>query len=321
MEQAADTRRPQLPFRNGSPISFAQSGVGPTAASQTLDSHNSVHLLPGVLQSRETLSVCTSEPEIDKDANPDPLSFAFSPGSLAPPPPPPSGAFRYRECLRNHAASVGGNVTDGCCEFMPSGDDGTQESLKCAACKCHRNFHRKDFEDSHGSRGLTPRLLLPPPRARYTVVSPTPVNMAYGGTDQSSSEDIDGTTVGMARPEYAAGSAAVRGFTTKKRNRTKFTREQKEKMWEFAERLGWRMQRPNDEDVDGFCTSIGVRRQVFKVWMHNNKNSNSNAKVISYDLAARIQQLPGSDLELGQVVGHNAGAGPAGDEHAVPSSE
>lgn len=53
---------------------------------------------------------------------------------------------KYKECLKNHAASIGGNATDGCGEFMPSGPDGTIEALKCSACGCHRNFHRKEVE-------------------------------------------------------------------------------------------------------------------------------------------------------------------------------
>src|SRR5690606_5290504 len=57
---------------------------------------------------------------------------------------------RYRECLKNHAASVGGNVYDGCGEFMPSGEEGTIEALRCVACDCHRNFHRK-VNDGVGS--------------------------------------------------------------------------------------------------------------------------------------------------------------------------
>nr|XP_009630983.1 zinc-finger homeodomain protein 3-like [Nicotiana tomentosiformis] len=51
---------------------------------------------------------------------------------------------RYRECLKNHAASIGGNVTDGYGEFMPYGEEGTLEALKCASYNCHRNFHRKE---------------------------------------------------------------------------------------------------------------------------------------------------------------------------------
>ncbi|KAK1265909.1 ZF-HD homeobox protein [Acorus gramineus] len=58
---------------------------------------------------------------------------------LTPPPPP---AVRYRECMRNHAASIGGHAFDGCGEFIGGGNGGSH--LKCAACGCHRNFHRKE---------------------------------------------------------------------------------------------------------------------------------------------------------------------------------
>ncbi|VVB05284.1 unnamed protein product [Arabis nemorensis] len=53
-------------------------------------------------------------------------------------------ASKYRECQKNHAALTGGHVVDGCCEFMAGGEEGTLGSLKCAACNCHRSFHRKE---------------------------------------------------------------------------------------------------------------------------------------------------------------------------------
>ncbi|PHU25502.1 Mini zinc finger protein 1 [Capsicum chinense] len=53
---------------------------------------------------------------------------------------------RYKECQKNHAASVGGYAVDGCREFMPSGDEGTDSAFICAACGCHRNFHRREVE-------------------------------------------------------------------------------------------------------------------------------------------------------------------------------
>eukprot|EP01018_Ginkgo_biloba_P038552 Gb_35888 [translate_table: standard] len=53
---------------------------------------------------------------------------------------------RYRECRKNHAASIGGYAVDGCGEFMPGGEEGTTAALKCAACNCHRNFHRRELE-------------------------------------------------------------------------------------------------------------------------------------------------------------------------------
>ncbi|XP_018443000.1 mini zinc finger protein 1 [Raphanus sativus] len=53
---------------------------------------------------------------------------------------------RYVECQKNHAANIGGYAVDGCREFMASGDAGTDEALRCAACGCHRNFHRKEVD-------------------------------------------------------------------------------------------------------------------------------------------------------------------------------
>lgn len=52
---------------------------------------------------------------------------------------------RYGECQKNHAAGVGGYAVDGCREFMASGEEGTA-ALTCAACGCHRNFHRREVE-------------------------------------------------------------------------------------------------------------------------------------------------------------------------------
>lgn len=55
-------------------------------------------------------------------------------------------SVRYGECQKNHAAGVGGYAVDGCREFMASGEDGTTSALVCAACGCHRNFHRREVE-------------------------------------------------------------------------------------------------------------------------------------------------------------------------------
>ncbi|XP_077251533.1 mini zinc finger protein 2-like [Tasmannia lanceolata] len=53
---------------------------------------------------------------------------------------------RYGECQKNHAANIGGFAVDGCREFMASVEEGTSGALKCAACGCHRNFHRRELE-------------------------------------------------------------------------------------------------------------------------------------------------------------------------------
>ncbi|XP_021673178.1 mini zinc finger protein 2-like isoform X1 [Hevea brasiliensis] len=55
-------------------------------------------------------------------------------------------SVRYGECQKNHAADVGGYAVDGCREFMASGEEGTDAALTCAACGCHRNFHRRELE-------------------------------------------------------------------------------------------------------------------------------------------------------------------------------
>ncbi|XP_024977347.1 mini zinc finger protein 2-like [Cynara cardunculus var. scolymus] len=54
--------------------------------------------------------------------------------------------FRYGECQKNHAADIGGYAVDGCREFMATGEEGTTGEFTCAACGCHRNFHRRQVE-------------------------------------------------------------------------------------------------------------------------------------------------------------------------------
>ncbi|KAM0945972.1 putative transcription factor ZF-HD family [Dioscorea sansibarensis] len=152
----------------------------------------------------------------------------------------------YKECLRNHAASIGGHVVDGCGEFMPgSGDD----AMKCDACGCHRSFHRKD---SYGDNRV-PLLLAPPPPSSAT---------------ESSSEELNAVAAAHHRSAAVASASVPR-----KRFRTKFTAEQKERMLGFAESVGWRIQRQDEATVEQFCAEVGVKRQVLKVWMHNNKHS------------------------------------------------
>ncbi|KAK4393108.1 Zinc-finger homeodomain protein 10 [Sesamum angolense] len=44
-------------------------------------------------------------------------------------------------------------------------------------------------------------------------------------------------------------------------------------MHEFAEKVGWKMQKRDEDMISEFCSDIGVDKGVFKVWMHNNKNT------------------------------------------------
>ncbi|KAG8089401.1 hypothetical protein GUJ93_ZPchr0011g28588 [Zizania palustris] len=232
-----------------------------------------------------------------------------------------SAPVKYRECLKNHAAAIGGNATDGCGEFMPSGEEGSLEALKCSACGCHRNFHRKEIDDfdgdscaahGHGYRAGSRHLLgpamshlhkngggggsgllvtadqyggayaaaraLPPPLHphghHHQIIMP--LNMVH----TSESEEMDGVGGGFGGAmgsAAAAAAAAARGSggssSSKKRFRTKFTAEQKARMLDFAEHVGWRLQKLDDAMVHHFCQEIGVKRRVLKVWMHNNKHN------------------------------------------------
>ncbi|XP_050219386.1 zinc-finger homeodomain protein 11-like [Mercurialis annua] len=172
----------------------------------------------------------------------------------------------YKECLRNHAASLGSYATDGCGEFTL--DDSSPSFLHCAACGCHRNFHRKVTS-----------------RSRSNNIHHTPTE-----TTSAMMEFMDyGDHTGAARrqlPPVVAESGGGRSEGERsgkmKRFRTKFTSEQKEKMLGFAEKLGWRLQRKDEEDeVERFCRGVGISRQVFKIWMHNHKNSSGSSSVNS----------------------------------------
>ncbi|XVF15768.1 hypothetical protein REPUB_Repub09cG0184900 [Reevesia pubescens] len=297
--------------------------------SQTLDHHHLYH---------PELNPHHQRRDPDSDSDPDPVSAPIAStiatvnasadrSSLKPPqqqpptsqsqPPPvaagptsttisPTPLIRYRECLKNHAANKGGHVVDGCGEFMPSGEDGTPEALKCAACECHRNFHRKEINGEsqyapscyyayNPNKNNTRRENVtvhpaPPPQLHPQQPTPqkfslglststpstmpiSPVMMNFGGGGsggcpaESSSEGLN------MFHSNAGGQYSSHPQSSKKRFRTKFNQEQKDKMMEFAEKLGWRIQKQDEQEVQQFCAQVGVKRQVFKVWMHNNKQT------------------------------------------------
>lgn len=239
-----------------------------------------------------------------------------------------SGVVRYRECLKNHAVSIGGHAVDGCGEFMAAGEEGTLDALKCAACNCHRNFHRKETDISGGSEIIPPHAnpspvsatiphsqlpssgtpqqaagaLYPQFSAYYRTPAPHhqqqqhqhhPAHAQHhqyrplavlpstsGGThsgDMADDMSHPSSSGGEGRSGGGGGAGGGVGsgmmMVPKKRHRTKFTQEQKDKMLAFAEKLGWRIQKHDEAAVQQFCTEVQVKRQVLKVWMHNNKHT------------------------------------------------
>uniref|UniRef100_A0A0D3FW23 ZF-HD dimerization-type domain-containing protein n=1 Tax=Oryza barthii TaxID=65489 RepID=A0A0D3FW23_9ORYZ len=102
-------------------------------------------------------------------------------------------------------------------------------------------------------------------------------------------------------PGSAGGSGSGGGgIFGRKRFRTKFTPEQKERMREFAEKQGWRINRNDDGALDRFCVEIGVKRHVLKVWMHNHKNQLASSPTSAAAAAAAAGVMnPGAGIGLG----------------------
>ncbi|KAJ1408877.1 Homeodomain, ZF-HD class [Sesbania bispinosa] len=108
-------------------------------------------------------------------------------------------------------------------------------------------------------------------RFSHVVATPTagpvpPLMMAFGGPAESSSEDLN-----MFQCNAGAQFSVQVPPLSKKRFRTKFSQQQKDRMMEFAEKLGWKIQKHDEQEVQQFCSQVGIKKQVFKVWMHNNK--------------------------------------------------
>ncbi|CAL1392129.1 unnamed protein product [Linum trigynum] len=222
---------------------------------------------------------------------------------LRPPPPSPPAAVAYKECLKNHAASLGGHALDGCGEFMPSPNTTHTDptSLKCAACGCHRNFHRREPEDNpntHNPLALPPPLAAieyhphhrhhPPPPAPLSAApprspnsaSPPPISSSYYPSAPHMLLALSGSGLGEnPNPNLATVSLHHHSSSSRKRFRSRFTQHQKERMHEFAERVGWKMQKSDEDLVLEFCNEVKVDKGVLKVWMHNNKNTFAKTRV------------------------------------------
>jgi ZF-HD class homeobox domain-containing protein len=254
----------------------------------------------------EEMEMALLPPVLSSNYETPPQSAGFG-GGVPPPSEPGSranngpggGGGRYRECLKNHAIGIACHAVDGCGEFMAAGEEGTIDALRCAACNCHRNFHRKESPTGDGSPispaaivayAATPRQQFSPyyrtpagyfhphqPHPHHMTAGHQPRPLALPSTFHSGRcDDLSG----MAGPMSALGPLSAMSLggagpsgSGKKRFRTKFTQEQKDRMLAFAERLGWRIQKHDEAAVQQFCDEVGVKRNVLKVWMHNNKHT------------------------------------------------
>ncbi|CAI0453404.1 unnamed protein product [Linum tenue] len=200
-------------------------------------------------------------------------------------PPPPPATVAYKECLKNHAASLGGHALDGCGEFMPSPNTTPTDptSLKCAACGCHRNFHRREPEDNPNTHN--PLAIEYHPHHRHHPPPPAPLSAAPPRSPNSASPPPISSSYYPSAPHMLlalSGSGPGENpnpSSSRKRFRSRFTQHQKERMHEFAERVGWKMQKSDEDLVLEFCNEVKVDKGVLKVWMHNNKNTFAKTRV------------------------------------------
>uniref|UniRef100_A0A453HGU9 ZF-HD dimerization-type domain-containing protein n=1 Tax=Aegilops tauschii subsp. strangulata TaxID=200361 RepID=A0A453HGU9_AEGTS len=204
-------------------------------------------------------------------------------------------AVKYRECLKNHAAAIGGNATDGCGEFMPSGEEGSLEALKCSACGCHRNFHRKELDDFDGDSCASHGYGYGHHAVRRLLGPAVPHHHKSSGGLLVTADHYGAYAAARALPPPPPpplGHHHQIIMPLNKRFRTKFTAEQKGRMLEFAENVGWRLQKLDDAMVQHFCQEIGVKRRVLKVWMHNNKHNLASRPLPTSPAQPQSQSMP-----------------------------
>ncbi|CAK8539900.1 unnamed protein product [Lathyrus sativus] len=274
-----------------------ETNISPTTLGYNRDSSSSSPTPPQTTPSQTNtntlvFNIPPQSSHHNNNLHPDPdLIVTTSTSTIPITPQQTTTKVYYRECLRNHAASMGSHVVDGCGEFMPSGEEGTPQSFKCAACDCHRNFHRKhvqlpqqqqqqqqQHEHQQQSQHVVnngPVQFNTPSSSSQRFSHPTtsghvpPLMMTFGsGPAESSSEDLN-----MLGAQFSIQTQQQQQQVSKKRIRTKFSQLQKDKMMEFAQKIGWKIQKHDEQEVQQFCSQVGIKRQVFKVWMHNNKQA------------------------------------------------
>ncbi|KAA8536568.1 hypothetical protein F0562_029046 [Nyssa sinensis] len=187
----------------------------------------------------------------------------------------------YKECQRNHAIQVGRYVVDGCGEFLNGGEDGTPEAFLCGVCGCHRNFHRKEVPPFHlhhyqaiAADSPTPLPLPPPPSPPSPPRQPQPRPQPQPPPQPPLGSVILAlpAQVNLSRPaDMQSETYGGEEWRLMRRPRTTIMPEQKHRMKEFAASFGWRPQKEHEDEIQRFCSEIGITAQVFKVWIKNNR--------------------------------------------------
>ncbi|GJW25383.1 homeodomain-like protein [Tanacetum coccineum] len=184
----------------------------------------------------------------------------------------------YGRCTKIHGSSTSdGLILDGCGEFMPSRTANLSDSsfLNCDACGCHRSFHRENLIMPH-MQPMHQVVNYPCPSENTTkTTSPSLISSCYYPPPPHMFLSLNPSGLPTPLPinNNNNNRPSTSGSNRNKRFRSKFTKEQKEKMCAFAVRIGWKALKKDDKLVMGFCNELGVSKATFKIWMRNNKKN------------------------------------------------
>ena len=64
----------------------------------------------------------------------------------------------------------------------------------------------------------------------------------------------------------------VQEMRSKRKKRTTFSSEHKNKLIRFAESVGWKPRKEKKDEIESFCSEMGITRRMFVVWLSNNRH-------------------------------------------------
>ncbi|CAA0841520.1 homeobox protein 26 [Striga hermonthica] len=165
----------------------------------------------------------------------------------------------HRECLHNHGAPLRRYILDGCLMFEPKGPNGSPEFLQCAACGCHRNFHRRvEVTLPRFDRAPPPEITDLQPRAQAPQQNPP---------QQAPQPEI--ANLPPNGPQiHRMVNQQVEEEEEPAVQRRRMTSEQKVRLREIVESKNWKMFKEySPEEVAQVCAEVGIPRLCLKNWI------------------------------------------------------
>ncbi|XP_057419063.1 zinc-finger homeodomain protein 4-like [Lotus japonicus] len=168
------------------------------------------------------------------------------------PPPGFEQEVVYLECKRNHAASLNRVCYDGCQEFLKASvESNTKDAMLCDVCGCHQNFHLQHTMYTPKAQSQTRNT----PNIVSSLVGPSDPHVEFRVSAENNPENE--MIVMLPKP--------------KRKKRTTFTVHLRNRMTEFANRIGWTPKGTKREEIDNFCLDIGISYTTFLVWLNNHR--------------------------------------------------